>query len=171
MRGLPVFRVAPDRAGRIRASDIAAGYAMALVCVPALAWGLHQAIVAAAGFEVLQYPDRPLRGGPAGFLGALMFSPALAWLAALASLPLVGATRRRRLVGWAVAALSGLALFALAALALLMSPANFDLIADGANRPLLGAWTRSLPAALLLALAFWLTVRLRRPEAFRPDLP
>lgn len=159
--GLPLWHVAPDRAGLIRRGDVGLAWAMVLAVVPALAMLLHAGIVAVAGYAPFTYPDGALRGDPAALLILLAAAPALFLPLAILTLPLLRPLARAGLAGLAVPPLA--ALLWLGFLALF---AAADGAADAEGVPDLA---RAGPAgAVLLGLAFWAVLRLRRPEAFRP---
>jgi hypothetical protein len=162
--GLPLWRVAPGRAALIRRGDLALAWAVALLLPPLLALALRGLGELAIGPGALLYPGGALRGFPAALLLALLLVPGALLPLLPLSLLFARPLARRDLAGVLVPPLA-----ALLSLALLAAVATVAGGIDGAESGDLPDLRLALPVAVALAgLAFWLALRLRRPEAFRP---
>lgn len=161
MTGLPALRVPAAQARRIGAWAIVAGYLVAVAGVPALATALVYA------WDWLAPDPGPVADlFPAAVVLALLFSPILSWIGVILSLPVVILCRARGWIGWLPALATGLAC-ALVAAALWVEGGGVG-GADDPPPPFRDDAPPILIGGAILALAFWGTVRLLCPDAFRP---
>lgn len=151
---LPVFRTDPAASRRITWWACALGYVVTLVGVPVLAACVRlMAIWALKGSGITRTAIGPALKYGESVTELLMYSYVMAWTGALLSVPVVIWARWAGWFGWGTAMLTGVGV-AVIVFGVLDAAPPFEVIGE------LG-----LPSALL-GLAFWITVRLIRPQAF-----
>ncbi|MEM8741601.1 MAG: hypothetical protein AAGE13_08890 [Pseudomonadota bacterium] len=158
--GYPARRVSEETAALLRLPDIALAYVGALAAAALCGLALDTLL--------------PGSGEPGDRLQRTRLLLGIGALGAALSVPLMRRAQRAGRIGWFATAWGAVQIFVVASLGFLgltavlsallgAQPIPGFVLLPGLILTLIGA-----PVVFMLALVFWITLRIRRPEAFRP---